>query len=221
MGLRGPKPREGIVWSPEIAYGVGLMASDGYLSQDGYHLTMVSKDREQIEHIKICFNVSAAIKPYTGGRNNPEIYYRVQWGDVTLYNFLLSIGLTPHKSLTIGALKIPDEYFFDFLRGSFDGDGCFYSYFDPRWKNSFMFYMTFTSGSKEHTDWMRESIECLIGIHGHITFGKKGNGVSNLKYAKKESLILLRALYKNENIPSLSRKKLKISEALRIVGESL
>jgi len=166
--------------------------------------------------------LSAPIQRYKlGNADGIADGYRVQWSDVTLYDFFLEIGLTSKKSLTIGALYIPDEYFFEFLRGSFDGDGCFYSYFDPRWKSSFMFYMMFSSGSEAHINWLQETINRLIGLKGHVTHGKKGNGIHNLKYAKKESLILLYHLYKNKEVPHLSRKKLKINDALRIVGESI
>ena len=73
-----------------------------------------------------------------------------------VHQFLISIGLTSAKSKTIPKLKIPKEYYVDFLRGCFDGDGSFYSYFDPRWKSSFMFYISFTSASKSFIDWIRK-----------------------------------------------------------------
>jgi hypothetical protein len=161
MPQRGPKPkRKEVIWSSQIAYAVGLMASDGCLQQSGRHLDFTSKDLEQIENLKNCLGIAVPIG--TKRRTADEskgILYRVQWSDVTLYKFFHSIGLTPKKSLTIGALQIPDKYFFDFLRGSFDGDGCFYSYFDPRWKHSFMYYLTFCSASHAHVLWLRASIE--------------------------------------------------------------
>jgi hypothetical protein len=217
------KPRDKeIIWSQQLGYAVGLIASDGCLSSDMRHLNFVSKDLEQIETLRECLGIRAKIAEHKSGRaNSTELYYRLQWRDTVLYDFFLSIGLTPKKSLNIGALDIPDDYFFDFLRGSFDGDGCFYSYFDPRWKNSFMFYVTLSSASEMHIKWLRENLQRLVNIKGHITFSKKGKGIFNLKYAKKESLILLANVYKERGAPCLSRKKLKISDALRIVGKSL
>lgn len=53
-------------------------------------------------------------------------------------------------------MKIPGKYFFDYLRGCFDGDGCFYSYWDPRWRSSHMFYLEFISASKNHIDWLQK-----------------------------------------------------------------
>ena len=52
--------------------------------------------------------------------------HHVQFSHKKLYGELQKIGLEPNKSKSIGALRIPDRYFFDFLRGYFDGDGCVY-----------------------------------------------------------------------------------------------
>ncbi len=227
MGLRGPKPkRKEIIWSGEFAYSIGLMASDGCLSSDGRHLTFVSKDKEQVQNVKKCFDVTASIYTYSsGGKGNTNRYYRVQWGDITLYNFFIQqIGLTPRKSLTLGKLGIPDMYYFDFLRGSFDGDGCFYSYFDPRWKNSYMFYFTIVSASQVHVEWLQQTNMRLLGVRGHITSQKsegQPNTMYQIRYAKRETLVLLKSLYPSPNTLCLSRKRLKIEKALGIVGESL
>lgn len=227
MGKRGPKPRrKEVAWSSEFAYAVGLIATDGCLSNDGRHLFLVSKDTEQLNNLKKCLDLKVKIGIHTSGRvNDKRRYHRVQWGDVVLYNFLLTVGLMPNKSRQLGALEIPDNLFFDFLRGSFDGDGCFYSYFDPRWGKSFMFYLNFTSASAAHIDWLRKTLQRLLGVKGHISLvkgdGQKRHQVSNLRYAKKETLKVLQAIYKYPDAPHLSRKRLKIEHALRIVGLSL
>ncbi|MDP2651744.1 MAG: hypothetical protein Q8O94_01265, partial [bacterium] len=171
MGLRGPKPkRREVVWSPKLAYAIGLIATDGCLSNDGRHLFFVSKDIEQIKNLKKALGLKVKIGIHrAGARMKNRLYHRVQWGDVFFYNFLLGIGLMPNKSRVLGVLSIPDEYFYDFLRGSFDGDGSFYSYFDPRWKSSFMYYVSITSASSSHIDWLRETLRRLLGVDGHIS----------------------------------------------------
>ena len=226
MGLRGPKPRrKGVEWSPEFAYAIGLITTDGCLSGDGRHFIFVSKDIEQINNLKKCLGLKVKIGIHRSGRKGEtRTYHRLQWGDVVLYDFLLALGLTPKKSLTLGVLIIPDKYFFDFLRGSFDGDGSFYSYYDPRWRSSYMFYLNFTSASAAHIKWLRDTLRRLILVNGHIAKSKKTefrHEISTLRYAKKETLIVLRAMYANKTGTYLSRKRLKIERALRIVGESL
>jgi intein-encoded DNA endonuclease-like protein len=127
----------------------------------------------------------------------------------------------PNKSKLIGKIEVPEEYFFDFLRGSFDGDGSTYSYFDPRWRSSFMFYTAFVSASEKHILWLREEIYKRLMIRGHITGGTRAGVIFQLKYAKADSLKLLRRMYYVREVPCLSRKRLKIEEMLRIVGERL
>ncbi len=227
MAKRGAKPKgREVRWSSELAYAVGLMASDGCLSSDGRHLLFVSKDIEQIRNLKKCLGLKAKGENHRPGRKRGVgICYRIQWSDVILYSFLSDVGLTPHKSRTLGPLNIPDAYFFDFLRGSFDGDGSFYSYYDPRWKSSFMYYLSFNSASLAHTLWIRTVLKRLIGVRGHVSRTKpdtqKKNPIASLRYAKKEALVVVRAMYAMPDAPHLSRKKLKIKRTLRIVGKSL
>ncbi len=223
MEKRGRKPkRKEVSWSPEMAYAVGLMATDGNLSPDGRHLVFVSKDYEQVVNLKSCLRLSASIKSYPTERSQ-GFHYRLQWSDTVLYRFLNSIGLYRNKSLTIGALHVPDEYFFDFLRGAFDGDGSFYSYFDKRWKDSFMFYLCFTTASETHVLWLREVVERLCGVKGHIAKARlrSGNAIYSLRYAKNESIVLLFRLYQCGDSTCLTRKRLKVEGTLRIVGLSL
>ncbi len=204
-----------IKWSPEFAYAIGLLATDGCLSPDGRHITFVSMDIEQVENLARCFGLHNAIGMCQSGGGKYQ--RRIQFGDVRLYRFLLSIGITPKKSKTIGTLNIPDKYFADFLRGHFDGDGTFYSYWDPRWKSSFMFYIELTSASKRHALWLQARIIELMGAFGRIT-KSKNNSVYRLKFAKAESLKLLPKLYYNPRVVCLSRKRLKVEKALRIIN---
>jgi len=147
------------------------------------------------------------------GSSKEKIYYNVQFGDVKFYDFLLSIGLSKAKSKTIGVIKIPGRYFFDYLRGSFDGDGSFYSYWDPRWRSSHMFYVEFISASKKHIDWLQKKLMEKIGIYGHIT--KTGKKICyQLKYAKKEAVVVIKKMYYNPDVVCLSRKRKKIEKAL-------
>ena len=221
MGKRGPKPKPEPVWSPDFAYAVGLLATDGCLSSDGRHITLVSKDLQQLENFKKALRLEHIAIGATKSGYNRKSCTRIQFGDVTLYRFLVKIGLTPNKSKTIDALKIPPEYFFDFLRGSFDGDGCTHSYWDPRWRSSFMFYTIFGSASRDHVLWLQKEIFGRTGIRGHITGKGKVRTVYQLKYAKRESLVLLRSLYGKKDSMHLSRKRLKIEQMLGIIGERL
>ena len=175
-----------IVWSSKLAYAVGLLATDGCLYNDKLHMSLTTKDLEQAENFKKCLGIGVKIGLKGSGSSKEKKYYHVQFGDVLFYRFLLSVGLTPAKSKTIGKVAVPEEYFFDFLRGCFDGDGSFYSYWDPRWRSSHMFYVIFASASKAHIDWLQDELCRRIGVTGHVTKDAQGSTLQ-LKYAKREA----------------------------------
>ncbi|MBU3999881.1 hypothetical protein KKG29_01745 [Patescibacteria group bacterium] len=203
-----------IKWSPKFAYALGLIATDGNLSTDGRHLDFTSKDKEQLKNFKNCLGINVKIGYKVSGFTKKMISH-IQFGDINFYRFLLQIGFTPAKTKTIASLKIPRKYFFDFLRGHLDGDGTFYSYWDPRWKSSFMFYTVFVSASEKHIKWLQEKIHKLLKIKGHITKDSRKT-TYQLKYAKSESKKLLRKIYYSSKVICLYRKYFKIKKALQI-----
>ena len=221
---RGPKPKGKvkIKWSANFAYAIGLLVTDGCLSNDGRHILFVSKDIEQINN----FLKALKIKDIKIGKTSSEssgkkIWYpRVQFGDVLFYDFLLNIGLTPAKSKTMGAIKIPDNYFLDYLRGCFDGDGSSYSYWDKRWRSSFMIYICFVSASGDHITWLRSKIFEHLGINGH-TSKSKDRDFYQLKYAKNDTYKIALAMYQKPRCLHLKRKRLKLVQSFAIISKSV
>ena len=198
-------------WSANLAYAVGLIATDGNLSGDGRHIDLTSKDIDQLKNFDKCLGLETTITYKTSGFSE-KLYSRIQFSNVKLYRWLQSIGLTPKKSKTIGSINVPNRYFFDFLRGHFDGDGCIYSYWDKRWKSSFMFYVEFISASRLHLEWIRDSITELLGFEGKIGLQTRAY---KLVYAKKNSREIIREMYKKKCI-CLKRKKDKVDKILKI-----
>ncbi len=202
-----------ITWSADLAYVVGLLATDGNLSKDGRHIIFVSKDLQLIKTFQNCIGCKSKISRKISGYSAKRKYYYIQFSNVALYKFLLSIGLTPAKSKTLGKIKIPKRFFADFVRGLFDGDGSFYSYLDKRWKSSFMFYLSFCSASLKHLTWLKSKLKVTLNISGYID-QQLHNRVYQLKYAKRESKILIKFIYYKKNINCLERKYKKINLAL-------
>ncbi len=221
MGLRGTKPRQNIstTWSSGLAYCVGLLATDGCLYNDGRHMSMTSKDLQLIELFKSTLGLHNKIGYKRNGAGT--LCSNIQFGSVVFFLWLKAIGLTPRKSLTIAKLNVPRKYFFDFIRGCFDGDGSIYSYMDRRWANSHMFYISFASASKNFLDWLRSELSYLTGISGHIIPFNKS--VYQLRFAKEESLVLIRKMYYNPRVPCLERKRdrtAKILETHKKISEN-
>jgi len=215
-------PDRDFEWTPKLAYVIGLIATDGCLSIDGRHIVMRSSDLQLLRAFKKCLNLSNKIVKARNERWCKKQAYRIQFGNIQLYRWLLKIGLTPRKTYTIGELKIPDQYFSDFLRGHLDGDGSVWTYED-RWntfKNPKYVYTRlwtrFLSASKPHIQWLRKRINELLGIRGHTWERKpkrpnRTTSMWEVKFAKKDSIKLLSWIYYALNVPCLKRKR-KIAE---------
>jgi hypothetical protein len=175
---------------------------------------VTSKDTDLLETLRRCLNLRASITPTVSGLG--LWYWHIQWSDRRLHEWLLGIGLTPAKSLTLGPLEIPDEYFADFFRGCIDGDGSICSYIDryhtpknPRYVYQRL-YVSLVSASPAFVRWLQQRVERLTGLHGSVgnrqTQGKRT--IWHLRYAKHESIAMLRWMYHAPGVPALGRKRL-------------
>jgi len=189
-------------WSPNLAYAVGLFTSDGCLSSDGRHLEFNSKDEKQVENFKKCLNLFNKITKKARSNEKIKKYYRVQFGDIRFYKFLESIGLSPRKSKLLKELKIPKIFFPDFLRGLFDGDGCFRVFVHPESQYP-QIRVSFASASPKFVRWLQQEINSRLDTKGFIETAARAE---NLIYAIKDSIKLLNFMYYSPDVVCLPRK---------------
>ena len=135
-----------------------------------------------------------------------------------MYEWFRSTGLTPRKSLTIGALSVPDEFLIPLARGLLDGDGSIinkvYRADTGRRPDYYWEYLItrFTSASRPHLEWLRARLASATGLVGTIDEMRTKEPRSNrhpffeLEYGKRSSLVLLALLYPL-NAPCLERKR--------------
>ncbi|MGH2451863.1 MAG: LAGLIDADG family homing endonuclease [Candidatus Limnocylindria bacterium] len=206
---RRPAP----AWSDEIAYVVGLIATDGCLIDDGRHIDFTTADRQLAETFLACLGRRLAVG--VSHRKGPRPVYRVQVGDVRLYRWLVQIGLTPRKSLTLGAIDVPDEFLLPLVRGLLDGDGSIVNKLAPAdtrdapgylWE---WFFVTFTSASRAHLEWLRSALCRHLGVDGYLATNapQSRRVIYALRYGKRTSAVLLRRLYADPEAPCLERKR--------------
>src|SRR5213594_1039583 len=198
-----------------MAYAVGLLATDGCLSSDRRHIILTSRDRDLVETYLRCLGRPLR---WTVGRTRRGAHaYYAQFSDVAFYDWLLSIGLTPKKSLTLGAIDVPDCYLVPLARGLLDGDGSISVFRDRPTRLKYPDYIYerlwvfFLSASRFHIDWLRDRLRTTTGLHGYVEriVRKKRRDLFRLKYGKRESIILLRSLYSDPNAPCLDWKRRK------------
>lgn len=178
-------------------YTVGLIATDGNLSNDQRHIIITSKDCDFLCGVRDALKLSVKIGRKNSGSNKEKIYGSLQFGDVKFYRFLEKIGLTRKKSLTLGSLDIPDKYFVDFLRGVIDGDGNIQETVHTSNGNT-QWVLRIVSGSPLFLPWLKEKIERIIKIEGRLhqnPSSARKNPLHILKFGKFAAKVILRRCY--------------------------
>jgi len=158
-----------------LAYAIGLIATDGNLSKDKRHILFTTTDRQLANTFKKYLNIKnkTMITPPSGfGKKRA---YKINFGNVSFYQWLQTIGLMPKKTMLISKLNIPNKYFADFLRGHLDGDGSVFTYADRYMKYKekrytyIRLYTKFISTNFNHINWIREKINEILNIKGSLT----------------------------------------------------
>lgn len=195
MNRLGPKPRpfecrEDLFW-----YLVGLIATDGSLSVDGRHVDITSSNAEHLEQIRVALGLRCRVRPKRSGYGS--LGFHLQIGSVGLHQKLRNIGLTPRKSLTIGPLTVPDQYFKDFLRGVIDGDGGIRRWIHPA-NGREQWVIRIVGASKPFLAWIEGIVERLWQVHGamHVQVRKAPHRpLYTLKYGKLAAKVILTECY--------------------------
>lgn len=210
-------------WSANVAYVVGLIATDGNLGRKRASISVVSKDIDLLETVRRCLGLTAPVKPHVGGYGT--ICHHIVWRDRAFYDWLLRLGLTPAKSLTLGPLMIPDEFFADFFRGCIDGDGSIVVYTDRYHvskNHRYIYerlYLSIVSASRLFIEWLQATVSRLTGIIGSITL-RRGHvhPLWKLSYAKAQSIRMIAWMYHAPSVPCLERKRRKAEPFLTPLG---
>ena len=201
-----------IDWTPQFAYALGLIATDGSIVR-GRTISFPSADRELVEHLLHCLgkaNVISEFRTETG-----SIAYRTQIGDVALCRWLQTVGIMPRKSLVLGPVEVPDTFLADLLRGLLDGDGSIINKRaradTGRRRDYYWEYLrtNFLSASRAHIVWLGKRISEAFGLEGYVATGRPKDGgtlMYTLRFGKRASLKLLPIIYADPRSPRLTRK---------------
>ncbi len=183
------------------------------MSKDKRHIDLTSKDIDLLRNFSSILGLTNKITRKTSGYNPSGIYFHLQVSHVNFYRFLARIRLTPNKTKTINALKIPEKYFANFLRGHLDGDGNVFLARHPESQYP-QLRLKFTSASIEHLKWMKLCILQYFSISGGSFYKNISKNVFTLTFAKSDSLKLLDLMYYHGVKYYLHRKFAIISDLL-------
>lgn len=192
-------------WSSELAYVVGLIATDGYLDSEKSEVCFTSTDGQLIDLYCQALHVDSIHVGVTENRDRKPCF-RVRLNDHDYRRFLENIGLTPAKSKTLGALQIPDDFFRDFLRGVLDGDGSWY--IQKSWLGRYQYLkVELVSASYSFIEWINHKISTLAGLRG-TTRSRSLGRYHYLSYGGHQSIDLGTWLYYSSDVLALSRKRI-------------
>ena len=121
-------------WSPEMAYLLGYIFTDGCLTRAGkqaYRVTISSIDREHLEKLASILGTEVRIakriqskKGFSGVQD--RIIHQLEFTRPRMIKDLCRLGLTERKSLILGFPEVPERCLREFVRGCWDGDGSIY-----------------------------------------------------------------------------------------------
>lgn len=197
-------------------YSIGVIASDGNLSPDERHINITSKDEGLVKNIKNALNLDNKIGRKARKAGEEKKYYVLQFGDVKFYNFLTKIGLKSNKSISLGKINVPDEFFFDFLRGVLDGDGCINSW-THTYNGNTQWSTRIYSGAYDFASWVKKKIENKLNVKGRMHTRKRNDRENDLyiiKFGKLASQVILKECYYKNSL-ALERKLKKAKKCIK------
>ena len=127
------------VWSPAMAYVLGLVYTDGCLSPGhkidprrtsrrlAPSLSLAQKEPELLQKVLGFMDCNAKLRYSKERRYSYTVAGALYWFEISsekMYHDLVTLGVTPNKSLTLSFPEMPGrEFIRHFIRGCWDGDG--------------------------------------------------------------------------------------------------
>ena len=204
------------VWSSEMAYILGFLYADGNIvkTKRGTHfVTIYTADKHILEVMRKCFQSSHKLserKSVTGS------VYRIQVGSKEWFTDVGKLGLFPNKTKRMQLPVVPREFFGDFVRGYFDGDGNVWSgLINKRRKTpTKILQAVFTSGSHEYLVALRNALQNR-GIKGGGLYVPKNGNFTRLVLSSGDALKLYEIMYNAPHRLFLKRKKIIFEQFVR------
>lgn len=176
-------------WSPEMAYVLGLLATDGCVSKTGMVLLRIN-DEDLLKKVAKVMNSGHPITKST----YQEGLFILMFGREELTRDLRSLGIKSRKSLDVDFPSVPGKYLRDFIRGVFDGDG---SVFYPKQSKNTLINTKFCSGSESFIVGLKQSLELLGMPIKRLYCEERKNPFYYIRYCHADSLRLFKILYED------------------------
>lgn len=179
----------------EKAYWLGFLYADGCVSSrdNTIELSLKYSDFNHLYKLKNFLNCTNKI-------TISAIRCRFMFSSVHFKKRLIELGCTPRKSLTLKfptEEQVPNHLIIPFIRGYFDGDGCF-SYSNKRIKDTIIVPKIGFIGTLDFLEGIQESLLTCVNLH---LANKNGSDKCfEISFGYKESIEILKNLYENATI---------------------
>lgn len=198
----------------EKAYWLGFIAADGCVCHTGGHekgskvlvFNLNERDKEHLEKFLIAIGSEAQIKTKPGvGYGEGTVMVSLEINSKKIVEDLNKFGITERKSLTLQPPNIDPQFYIDWIRGYFDGDGSIM----PRISNG-NGQISF-EGTKEVLDFIQDCLRPDKRIK--LQQGKKKNNHYSFSYGGTYSVFEILKKFYNKDVPVyLNRKYEKVLE---------
>lgn len=194
-----------------MAYALGYISADGTVSHDSkvraHYLKITSTDLERLKYFKSLLDAAHPIKELPKQSEHAKRIYALRVGDKKIVTALARLGIQQNKSLTMTLPEIPAEYFADYMRGYFDGDGCVYIEQTKGARGSIIdkaVRIIFTSGSRIFLEQLNERVCVTLGINKKVLRVRRA---FQIRYGTSDSMQLFVYMYASAPQGALMRRK--------------
>jgi intein/homing endonuclease len=208
--------------SEQKAYWLGFISADGTIVVTNkqtnslrLRINIHEKDRNLLEMFKEDLESDSPIKEYVTNKNKKfeSKQVKIDINSKKICNDLFKLGITSNKTNTLTMPNIPINMLQHFIRGYFDGDGCF-NYYKNKTNNGYKFCFEVVGNSIG----ILHSIQTIFQENNIVTtiYTRKNNNSYRLMTCNKNQIkLIIKYMYKNSNV-YLNRKFLKAQEMLNI-----
>lgn len=184
------------IWTPEMAYVLGLVVTDGCVYNDAYYKWEIIQN--DVQFLTLLNKIIESNYPIL--RYETTCYvYRLMINSKEMVNDLIALGVTPRKSLTIKPPLVPNDLIRHFIRGVIDGDG---------WIHKKGYTMNVTTASIDFAAFLFECFQSLkLNTRVYTDNSGKNTVYRVFVSGKNDILILADWLYTGCGELCLPRKK--------------
>lgn len=208
-------------WSPEMAYILGLIVTDGGIiwnkkGKKWERFEFSSKDKEILMKINKVLSSTYPIR-------KRETCYVLRISRAKMVKDLVKLGIDKNKTKTVSFPKVPREHLSHFVRGLIDGDGCiFHNHIRHRTKKGedknyrYLGAIFSTSSRNLFKDFLSSIKKVGLKISSiqvqKMVWGK--GDMLQIKFCGEKAKVFCEWIYNKNDSLRLERKYLKYKEVI-------